>query len=154
MQILFMNKNTFTYIPNLSGEPMLVHLGQHGEVNVTIGDSHQGSLVQDDGAEFGWRTEDPLLQEILPDLSLALKEREAMENLPYALKQIYPGELIAWDWTEDENLKLIAHPETDLKIFAEMIRNQVNEVVLFEKDLILYLGKEGSLSVEEIRINA
>lgn len=34
-----------------------------------------------------------------------------------------------------------------------MIRNQANEVVLFEKGLILYLGEEGSASVEEIRIN-
>lgn len=82
-----MNKNTFTYIPIVSGEPMLVHLGQHGEVNVKMSDSNQVSMVQDDDADFGWRTEDPLLQEILPDLSLALKEREAIENLPYSLKK-------------------------------------------------------------------
>jgi len=102
-------------------------------VNVTIGDSHQRFLLQDDGIKFGWRTEDPLLQQILLDLSLVLKEPEAMENLPYAIKEIYPGGLIAWDWTEDESLKMIARPETDLKNFAGMIRNQVNEVVLFEK---------------------
>lgn len=38
-----MDKNTFTYISIVTGGPMLVHLGHHGEDNVTIGDSYQGA---------------------------------------------------------------------------------------------------------------
>lgn len=132
---------------------MLIHLVHSGAVNVTMGDSHEGSMLKDDGAEFGWRTEDALLLEVLPDLSMTLKEREAMGNLPYALAEMFPSEITAWEWTGDEQLKISAQPETDLKDFAGVIRDQVDEVVLFEKDLILYLGKEGSSAVEEIHIN-
>jgi len=147
-----MNK-TFTYTHINTGEPMLIHLVHSGAVNVTMRESHQGSMLQDDGAEFGWRTEDALLLELLPDLSRILKEREAMENLPYALKEMYPIELIGWEWTEEEQLKITARPETSLGDFADVIRDQVNEVVLFDNNLILYLGKESSSAVEEIHIN-
>ncbi|WP_316846414.1 hypothetical protein [Pedobacter psychrodurus] len=148
-----MNTDPFTYIPINPGEPMLIHLIRDGEFKVIIGGSHQGSVVQDDSAEFGWRTEDPLLLEVLPDLSMVLREREAMGNLPYALKEMYPAEIIAWEWTEDGQLKIITRPETDLKAFADMVRDQVNEVVLFEKDLIIYLFKEAGSGVKEIHIN-
>jgi len=133
---------------------MLVRLDQDNEVySVTIGDTYLGAMIQDDNAEFGWRTDDHLLLEELPDLSMALKEQEAIGNLPFALTEMYPNDLIGWEWNEDETMKLIAHPETDLTEFADVIRDQVDEVVLFEKDLIILLGKEGSSDIEEIHIN-
>jgi hypothetical protein len=76
-----------------------------------------------------------------------------MQNLPYALKELYPDELIGWDWS-GENLKLIAQPDTDLEEFACVIRDQINEVVLFEKGMTVYLGKEGSPEKRAIRINS
>lgn len=151
-----MYTNTFTYIPTKVGEPMLVRIDQDDEVyNVTIGDAYLGNMVQDDNAPYGWLISEewPLLLEEIPELSMALREQEAIANLPYALKEQYTENLIAWAWEEDGSLKMIAHPDLDLEEFASVIRDQIDEVVLFEKDLIVYLGKEGSGEIEEIHIN-
>lgn len=149
-----MHTSTFTYIPNKVGEPMSIRIDQDDEIyNVTIGDTYLGTMVKDDEAEFGWQTDDQLLKDELPDLSLALKEQAAIYNLPFALKDLYTENLIGWDWNEDDTLKLIAHPNVDLQEFAIAIREQIYDVVLFDKDLIIYLGQEGSNEVEEIHIN-
>jgi len=149
-----MHTSTFTYTPIKVGEPMLVRIDQDDEVyNVTIGDAYLGTMVKDDDAEFGWQTDDDLLRDELPDLSMALKEQAAIYNLPFALKEMYPNDLLGWDWNEDDSLKLIAHPDVNLSEFASVIRDQVYDVVLFDKDLIIYLGKEGSEQIEEIYIN-
>ena len=150
-----MHTSTFTYTPIKVGEPMLVRIDQDDEVyNVTIGDTYLGTMIKDDEAEFGWQTDDQLLRDELPDISMALKEQAAIYNLPFALKELYTENLIGWDWNENDSLKLIAHPETDLKEFADTIRDQIYDVVLFDKDLIIYLGKEGSAEIEEIHINS
>lgn len=152
-----MHTSTFTYIPIKVGEPMLVTIDRDDEFNhVTIGDTYLGVMVQNDDAPYGWQTEDALLLEELPDLSMALKEQKAIYNLPYALKEQYGENLVGWDWDDNEEdvLKLIAHQDTDLVDFAGVLRDQVNEVVLFEKAVIIYLSKEGSDEVEEIHINS
>jgi len=149
-----MHTSTFTYTPNKVGVPMSIRIDQDDEFHhVTIGDTHLGTMVKDDEAEFGWQTDDQLLKDELPDLSLALKEQAAIYNLPFTLKDLYTENLIGWDWNEDDSLKLIAHPSIDLEEFANTIRDQIYDVVLFDKDLIIYLGKEGSADVEEIHIN-
>lgn len=150
-----MDISPFTYIPSLIGQPMLVRIEQEDEkYSVKIGDAFLGTMVQDDEAEFGWKTDDALLLEELPELSMAIREQEAISNLPHAIKEMFPNDLTGWDWAEDESLKLIARPETDLEEFACVIRDQINEVVLFEKDLTVYLGQEGNSEVKEIQINS
>lgn len=149
-----MHTSTFTYIPTKVGVPMIVTIDQDDEVlNVTIGDKYFGSMVEDENSPYGWETSDPLLLEELPDLSMALKEETAMGNLPYALKDLFGENIITWDWDDDQNLKLIAHPDLDLAEFADAIRDQINEIVLFDKTMVINLSQEGNLEVEEININ-
>ena len=144
----------FDYIPIKVGEKMIARVEQDDEViNVTIGDTYLGTMIEDSGSEYGFVTDDEPLQAELPDFSMAFKEALAVENLPAALHQIYGQNLIAWTWTDEKNLKLIAHPDVDLVDFAETIRDQIYDVVLFAKPLIVYLSKEGSGQVEEINVN-
>ncbi|RQO79115.1 hypothetical protein DBR40_05190 [Pedobacter sp. KBW01] len=133
---------------------MVVTIDQDDEVlNVTIGDKYLGSMVEDSTSPYGWQTTDPLLLEELPDLSMALKEEDAMGNLPYALKKLFSDSLIGWAWIDDQNLKLIAHPDLDLQEFADTIRDQINEIVLFDKTMVINLSQAGNSEVEEIYIN-
>lgn len=149
-----MHTSKFTYTPTIVGEPMIVRIDQDDEFHhVTIGDTFLGTMVQDDEAEYGWKTDDELLKEELPDLAMALKEEKAIYNLPFALKDLFGQNIVNWDWNDDESLNLIAHQDVHLCEFASTIRDQVNEVVLFEKDLIIHLVKEGSSEVEDIHIN-
>ncbi|MNI04036.1 hypothetical protein D3C87_755640 [compost metagenome] len=149
-----MHTSTFTYIPAKVGKQMLVTIDQDDEVlNVTIGDTYLGSMVEDKTSPFGWQTTDPLLLDELPDLSMALKEEKAMANLPHALKDKFGQNVISWDWTDDQNLTLIAHPGLDLAEFADAIRDQINEIVLFDKTMVINLTQEGNSEVEEIYIN-
>jgi hypothetical protein len=149
-----MHTSTFQYIPVKVGEPMLIRIDQDDEFHhVTIGDTFLGTMEQDDDAPYGWRTDDKLLLEELPELSMALKEEKAVYNLPFALKDLFGQNIVDWDWNDDGSLKLKAQADLDLSEFADTIRNQVNEVVLFDKDVIIHLFKEGCSKVEDIHIN-
>lgn len=149
-----MHTSKFTYTPAKVGEPMIARIDRDDEFHhVTIGDTFIGTMVQNDNAEFGWQTDDELLKEELPDLSMALKEQAAIYNLPFALKDLFGENIVDWDWNDDESLNLIAHADIDLSEFSSTIRDQIYDVVLFDKDLIIYLGQEGSNEVEEIHIN-
>lgn len=75
------------------------------------------------------------------------------EDLPAALHSIYGENLIAWSWIGETDLKIIAHPDTDLTEFAGVIRDQMDSVVAFDDPLTIYLSKEGSGDVEEILVN-
>lgn len=119
-----------------------------------IGDTFLGSMIEDDHAEFGFTTGDELLRAELEDFSRAYREALQIENLPVALHEQYGECLIGWSWTADKHLKIIAHYDVDLIDFAGVLRDQINEVVLFEKPLIVYLSKEGSGEVEEIHVNS
>lgn len=145
----------FNYIPTKVGEKMTARIDQDDEIwNVTVGDTYLGTMVEDSDSEFGFTTEDEALQAELADFTLAYKEAIAVDNFPVALHDMYGENLIAWTWTDDKDLKIIAHPDTDLVDFAGVLRDQINEVVLFEKPLIVYLSKEGSGDVEEIHVNS
>ncbi|MBB4107761.1 hypothetical protein [Pedobacter zeae] len=147
-----MHTRTFTYIPTKVGSPMLVTIDQDDEVlNVTIGDTYLGSMVENEQSPYGWETTDPLLLEELPDLSMALKEEKAMENLPYALKDLFGESIAYWEWEDDQNLRVIAHPDLDLSEFANAIRDQINEIVLFDKTMVINLSQNDK--TEEIYIN-
>ncbi|GGG97221.1 hypothetical protein GCM10007422_08930 [Pedobacter zeae] len=131
---------------------MLVTIDQDDEVlNVTIGDTYLGSMVENEQSPYGWETTDPLLLEELPDLSMALKEEKAMENLPYALKDLFGESIAYWEWEDDQNLRVIAHPDLDLSEFANAIRDQINEIVLFDKTMVINLSQNDK--TEEIYIN-
>lgn len=151
-----MHTRTFKYIPTKVGEEMIVTIDQDDEVlNVTIGDTYLGSMVEDANSPYGWETDDQLLIDELPELSMALKEESAMANLPHALKDMYGESIVDWEWGEyGDELELIASNDIDdLTEFADTIRDQINEVVLFDKHLTIYLIKQGNSEIEEIAVN-
>jgi hypothetical protein len=148
-----MHTQTFTYIPIKVGEPMTVRIDQDDEFHhVTIGDTYLGTMIEDD-SDLGWKTEDQPLLDELPDLAMALREEKAIYNLPFALKELFPNDVIDWEWKEDDSLNLLAHPETDLEEFASVIRGQINEIVLFDKAVIIHLIQDGNKNGEEIHVN-
>lgn len=144
----------FDYIPIKVGQKMTAKFEQDDEIiNVTVGDTYLGTMVEDTDSEFGFVTEDePLLVE-LEGISMAYKEAVAIENLPAALHQLFGENLIGWGWTDDKDLKVIAHPDIDLVEFAGVIKDQIYDVVLFDKPLIVYLSKAGSSDEQEIHVN-
>jgi hypothetical protein len=144
----------FEYHSPILNETMTAKTAQDDEfIFVTVGDTSLGAMVEDSNSPYGYTTEDPLLQRELEHFTMAYKEALAIDNLPSALHQLFGQNLTGWAWTGDKDLKLIAHPDMDLVEFAGVIRDQINEVVLFDKPLTIYLSKEGSGDVEEIFIN-
>lgn len=144
----------FEYTSPLTGNLSPAKLEQDDEViNVTIGNNYLGKMVEDSSSPFGFVTDDQLLREELEYLSMAYKEALAIDNLPAALHQLFGQSLTGWTWTNDKDLKLIAHPDIDLPEFSHVIRDQINEVVLFDKPLTIFLSKEGSGDIEEINVN-
>ena len=149
-----MSTYEFEMIPVKNGEKIIAKFEQDDEIiNVTIGDRYLGTMVEDSNSEFGFVTEDEALQEELQDISMAFREAIAIDNLPEALHEMYGQNLIAWSWTDRKDLKIIAHPDTDLEEFNQRIVMEVNEIVLFDKSLTIFLSKEGSGEVKEIYIN-
>jgi len=41
----------------------------------------------------------------------------------------------------------------DLKSFAEILRDQISEAIMFDKSLTIFIAKEGSSHIEEIFLN-
>lgn len=141
------------YSPELGG-PMTAKTAQDDEfIFVTVGDTSLGAMVEDSSSPYGFKTDDPLLQKELEHFAMAYKEALAIDNLPAAIHQLFGQTLTGGTWTEDRDLKLIAHPDMDLIEFADVIRDQINDVILFDKPLTIYLSKEGSGDVEEIFVN-
>lgn len=150
-----MNTYDFTYKKNRTGEVTTVTIDQDDEVlNVTLDGVYLGNMVPDAQAEFGYSTENEELKPEIKSIAFALNEIDAMNNLPAALHQMYGDNLIGWTWTDNKDLKVIAHPDVDLIEFTGVIRDQIHDVVLFEKPLLVYLSKEGSGQVEEIHVNS
>lgn len=139
--------------PELGG-PVTAKVAHDDEfIFVTVGDTSLGAMVEDSNSSYGFTTDDPLLQKELEHFTIAYKEALAIDNLPTALHQLFGQSLTGWTWTEDKDLKLIAHPDMDLVEFAHIIRDHINDLILFDKPLTIYLSKEGSGDVEEIFVN-
>lgn len=144
----------FTYKSIPDGELKTVTIDQDDEVlNITLDGVYLGSIVPDKSSEFGYNTENEALKPELESIAMALLEDEAMNNLPVALKEMYGENLIGWAW-DGKDLKLIAHPDADLVEFSGVIRDQIDEIVLFEQPLLIYLSKEGSGEVMVIQVNS
>jgi len=144
----------FEYTSPRTGRLFSARLDQDQEViNVTIGNIYLGGMIEDAQSPFGFVTNDRLLQDELAYFTMAYKEALAIENLPMVLQRIYGPGLISWAWTSDKDLKLIAHPEMDLKGFAEILRDQIGEAIMFDKSLTIFIAKEGSAHIEEIFVN-
>lgn len=149
-----MTTNEFEYIPINTGVKTLVKLEQDDEIiKVTMGDEYLGTMIEDPNAEFGYTTDNDALKSELEHLSMAIKENEALHNLPDALHEIYGKRLVGWSWIENQDLKLIADPETNLEEFSDELSKQINELVLFYQSVTIFLSKEGSGEVKEIHIN-
>lgn len=144
----------FEYLSPKIGEPMTARVEQDDEIiNVTVGDTYVGTMTEDHSSPFGFKTDDDLLQHELEHFTMAYREALAIENLPAALHELYGSNLIGWTWTEDKDLKIVAHPDIDLQEFADVIRDQINEVILFDRPLTIFLSKEGSGEVQKINVN-
>lgn len=144
----------FQFIPIGQQEPVDVIINVDDEYwFVNAGGVSLGTMVEDLDSPYGFATEDADLQKQLEPLTMALKETMQIELFPQTLKDAYGENLIAFDWDDEGDLKLVAHPDTDLIEFASEIRNNINEFVTFDKPLLIFLSKEGSVDVEEIFVN-
>lgn len=144
----------FQFIPIGQQEPVDTIINVDDEYwFVNAGGINLGTMVEDLDSPYGFATEDADLQQQLEPLTMALKETMQIELFPQTLKEAYGENLIAFDWDDEGNLKLVAHPDTDLIEFAGEIRNNINEFVTFDKPLLIFLSKEGSVDVEEIFVN-
>jgi len=144
----------FQFIPSGQQEPVDVIINVDDEYwFVNAGGVSLGTMVEDLDSRYGFATEDADLQQQLELLTMALKETMQIELFPQTLKEAYGENLIAFDWDDEGELKLVAHPDTDLIEFASEIRNNINEFVTFDKPLLVLLCKEGSSQLEEIYVN-
>lgn len=101
-----------------------------------------GSFIQDDNAEFGYSTEDIELQEYIESISMYLKDDSGKHQLADKLMARYGENLVSYQFTNDDVLELVAHPDTDLEDFGHVIKDLIYDDVEFESKLSVVLSKE------------
>lgn len=112
-----------------------------------------GSFIQDDNAEFGYSTEDLELQEYIEGISMHLKDDSGKLELADKLMARYAENLISYQYTNNDILELIAHDDTDLEDFGNVIKDLIYDDVTFESKLSVVLSKENDDYTFEFDIN-
>lgn len=112
-----------------------------------------GSFIQDDNAEFGYSTEDLELQEYIEGISMHLKDDSCKLELADKLMAQYGENLVSYQYTNNDILELIAHEDTDLEDFGNVIKDLIYDYVEFESKLSVVLSKENDDYTFEFDIN-
>jgi len=139
-----MEEQEFQMYHKSTSTPVKVKLQQEDEVYfVSIDDNFLGSMEIDLESEFGFTTTDEQLQEYIEGISLALGEETEKHLFALLLLGKYGQNIIRHKFINDDVLELIAHKDTDIEEFGNVILDQIYDHVTFESKLSVVLSKEG-----------
>ena len=146
--------NTQEFTMHHSTGTVKVKLEQEDEVFfVSINDDFLGSMEMVTNADVDFTTDDDKLQEYVEGISMYLRNDKAKMKLGEKLMERYSPNLITYQYTNDDVLELVAHPESDIEEFGNAIRDLIYDDVEFESKLSVVLSKEGSGKTFHFDIN-
>jgi len=124
--------------------PVMVKIEQDDEVMfVSVDGNYLGSMQENPDAEFGYETDDEELKTYLESVSMHYRDNEAKHLLADLLMLKYGENLASFQFTNEDVLELIAHEDSDIEEFGNVIRGQIYDDVTFESKLSVVISKDG-----------
>ncbi len=120
---------------------------------ITIDGKTLGWMERDYSVDFGFTTDNPEIQALMPDLLVKLKEVKKRKDFGEMVKTVWGENIISTKFIDDEKLLVIVHIDTDLDEFGNVVRDIVLDYVEFEEHLDLILKKENTQETFEVGIN-
>lgn len=149
-----MHYTHFTIYPADTMIPQLCRVDMDDETYfITIDGKTLGWMERDYSVDFGFITDNPEIQALMPDLMEKLREVKKRQDFGEMVKTVWGENVISTKFIDDEKLLVVVHKDTDLDEFGNVVRDIVLDYVEFEEHLDLILQKENTGETFEVGIN-
>ena len=119
----------------------------------SINGNYLGSFIVDDNSPLGYSSEDIELQEYLEGITMHFRDEKGKYDLAEKLMERYGQNLVSFQFTNDDILELVAHSDTDIEDFGNVVKDLVYDDVEFESKLSVVISKEGDEHTFDFDIN-
>lgn len=144
----------FKMYHNSTLEPVDVLINaEEGFYFTSINGRFIGTFIIDESNELGYSTQDEDLQEYLEGVTMHLRDHIAKHQLAEKLMNRYGQNLISFQYTNDDVLELIAHPDVDIEEFGNVVKDLIYDDVTFESKLSVVISKENNEYTFDFDIN-
>lgn len=149
-----MHYTHFTLYPVDTMIPQLCRVDMEDETYfITIDGKTIGWMERDYSVDFGFITDNPEIQALMPDLLVKLIEVKKRKDFGEMVKTVWKETVISTKFIDEEKLLVIVDKDMDLDEFASVVRDIVLDYVEFEEHLDLILKKENTGETVEVGIN-
>jgi len=119
----------------------------------SINGNYLGSFIVDDNSPLGYSSEDIELQEYLEGITMHFRDEKGKYDLAEKLMERYGQNLVSFQFTNDDILELVAHSDTDIEDFGNVVKDLIYDDVEFESKLSVVISKEGDEHTFDFDIN-
>ena len=119
----------------------------------SINGNYLGSFIVDDNSPLGYSSEDIELHEYLEGITMHFRDEKGKYDLAEKLMVRYGQNLVSFQFTNDDILELVAHSDTDIEDFGNVVKDLIYDDVEFESKLSVVISKEGDEHTFDFDIN-
>ena len=119
----------------------------------SINGNYLGSFIVDDNSPLGYSSEDIELHEYLEGITMHFRDEKGKYDLAEKLMERYGQNLVSFQFTNDDILELVAHSDTDIEDFGNVVKDLIYDDVEFESKLSVVISKEGDEHTFDFDIN-
>ena len=119
----------------------------------SINGNYLGSFIVDDNSPLGYSSEDIELHEYLEGITLHFRDEKGKYDLAEKLMERYGQNLVSFQFTNEDILELVAHSDTDIEDFGNVVKDLIYDDVEFESKLSVVISKEGDEHTFDFDIN-
>jgi len=119
----------------------------------SINGNYLGSFIVDDNSPLGYSSEDIELHEYLEGITMHFRDEKGKYDLAEKLMERYGQNLVSFQFTNEDILELVAHSDTDIEDFGNVVKDLVYDDVEFESKLSVVISKEGDEHTFDFDIN-
>jgi len=119
----------------------------------SINGNYLGSFIVDDNSPLGYSSEEIELQEYLEGITMHFRDEKGKYDLAEKLMVRYGQNLVSFQFTNDDILELVAHSDTDIQDFGNVVKDLVYDDVEFESKLSVVISKESDEHTFDFDIN-
>jgi len=119
----------------------------------SINGNYLGSFIVDDNSPLGYSSEDIELQEYLEGITMHFRDEKGKYDLAEKLMERYGQNLVSFQFTNEDILELVAHSDTDIEDFGNVVKDLIYDDVEFESKLSVVISKEGDEHTFDFDIN-
>jgi len=119
----------------------------------SINGNYLGSFIVDDNSPLGYSSEDIELHEYLEGITMHFRDEKGKYDLAEKLMERYGQNLVSFQFTNEDILELVAHSDTDIEDFGNVVKDLIYDDVEFESKLSVVISKEGDEHTFDFDIN-